>query len=134
MKASKVLLIVVTLLIISSCRNNSYTPTQLTNDVPEPEDINFIQKPSHGDIYYLGDKIDIKYRPFSTSEVVDVYIEKKGAVRYIIGERLKNDGSLTWQTNSDTRPSVQYKVRIVNPDNPEVFTLSEQFGLLRKNY
>ena len=118
------------LLLSTSCRRNSYTPADPNSDYEIDRDIEFFYKPQKADIYYLGDSVPIEYRVFSNSDVVDIYVIKKTSVIYQIALRTENDGKFTWNTDLSTRPSVHYQIKIVNPQNTEVFILSESFGVI----
>ena len=89
-------------------------------------------EPDKGDIYYLGDIIDIEYRSFSNSERVNIYLEKKGDIVFTVRENVPNNGVYKWNSPSSLRPSVHFQVKIVDASRTNVFILSERFGIIAK--
>ncbi len=133
MKNLSIILLFIFIFTLTSCRYDGYTPTGPEADFTIDDEIQFFQKPERGDIYHLGDSISIEYSTFTTSDLVNIYIIKKSHVIYKIAEEEENDGNFIWQTNDDTQTSVQYQIKIENPEDPEIFILSDRFGVINNH-
>ncbi|MCZ7603336.1 MAG: Ser-Thr-rich GPI-anchored membrane family protein [Melioribacteraceae bacterium] len=120
------------ILLFASCRNENYTPTEVNELFDFDPDFEVFHKPQKGNIFYLGDEIDVEYRVFSNSDFINLYAEKKGSIMFTIAENVPNTGQFKWQTNKQMIPSVHYQIRIVNPNNQDIYALSERFGIISK--
>ncbi len=126
----KYFILFIFLFVIISCRYDSYSPPEPTNQNNFDYEIDHFEKPEKADIYRLGDTVPIKYRNFGFSDRVDIHIVKKSQVRYTIGSDVIKNGIYEWHTSEQTRPSVHYQVKIVSKDDPEVYIISESFGVI----
>lgn len=125
-------IILVLAAVITSCRYNSYTPVEPGDTFQIYPEVDFFYSPEKADIFYLGDDVPIEYRRFSQSDIVNIYIIKKGKVIYTLAQRTQNDGSFIWKTNSTLNTSVQYQVKIENASDTDIYILSKRFGLISK--
>lgn len=124
--------IILSILFLISCREDNQAPTQIADEVENYETPNVFIKPAFGEVYHLGDNIMIEYEPFHNTETVDLYVEKKGQIRYVLGKGIQATGRHNWQTHSSTLTSVHYQIKIVHPDNDEIYSLSDVFELRPK--
>jgi len=108
-------------------------PGFITTDFEYVEKI-IVTSPARGDFYAPGDKIEIKWlTSFSTVSKVNIFLYRKSLLQRTIIEDTQNAGSYFWRIPDVIDNSVHYIIKVVDSNNPEVFSYSGSFGVLNNN-
>ena len=93
-----------------------------------------VTSPARGDFYAPGDLIDIKWlTSFSSVSNLNIILYRKSLLQRTIIENTQNTGSYFWRIPDVIDNSVNYVIKVVNSNNPEMYNYSGQFGILNNN-
>jgi hypothetical protein len=122
--------------LITGCRQlfgGANDPGFITTDYEYVEKI-IVTSPARGDFYAPGDKMEIKWlTSFSTISKVNIHLYRKSLLQRTIIEDTQNAGSYFWRIPDVIDNSVHYIIKVVDSNNPEVFSYSGSFGILNNN-
>ena len=118
------------LIILGGCR-------QIFGDRTEPETIIgtslenstiLVTSPLFASIWKPGESLKIRWIATSIRKI-DIQLFRKNNYQFTIIENIENTGSFDWLIPTDINISNHYKVKIINHSNPEVYKLSDRFGI-----
>ena len=73
--------------------------------------------PNGGEVFHLGETVEIRWETMGVSNDLDIHILKGGVLdRKLHENHVRNDGSWQWTIPVDMEPDMDYKVWIVCSD------------------
>ncbi len=115
---------------ITSCHNE-----QLVTSPPQVSEITVFERklpvisPEEWETWYMQETYTIKWKPTEKIKFVKIELVRKYKPKLTIVTETENTGFLEWKIPYYLKPSLHYRIKISDANNPEIVNYSDEFAI-----
>ncbi len=112
---------------------------QLVTSPPQISEITVFESklpvisPKEWETWYMQNTYVIKWKPTEEVKYVKIELVRKFKPKHIIIEEIENTGFFEWEIPTGLHPSLHYRIKISDIQNPKIVNYSEEFAIKNIN-